>query len=338
MKQKGNQTDKNYRLILVAAICLAVAALVLTKGKLDISMAGKTLSRPTDTPLNLEYGLSYHPSSRNILKRDGIILKNFGAEIKAQDLSSGACLDVSSITARSSQPILQISEYVGYLYMYDGETVYRTNVDGSYLKSAIKDCLKFEPMGNYLYSLKMHRGNKHLFRCSITGTYEKMLFKENVLDFWAYGGHLLLLSEDRTYHYYNVLTQNTFTHTLPEDAGCISLDDEGILFLSSAGTSGAPLLYRRPFLSGQDTPLSALPVACYSAAEGNIALIFSSAEKGGWTAAWCASDESSMHTMTEKAFSPNCSLDISSSHLFVTVEDGTTWYTPLSHEDWNILF
>lgn len=332
------QTNKKYVLLLAGAICLAMAAFVLTKGKLDITMAGKTLSRPVDTPENLEYGLSYQPSSEHILERDGIILKNFGTRLRAQDLSSGICLDAGNIAERSSEPIRQFSEYVGYFYMYDGETLYRTNVDGTQLKAAIKDCLKYEPMGNYLYSLKMHHGSRRLFRCSIIGTYEKMLFKEEVLDFWTYGGHLLMLSADGTYRYYNVLTENSYTHALPEGVTDIRLDSQGILYLLDDSNALYPQLYRHSYLSEHAQPLTDLSVNQYTAGSGNIALLLSEPDTPGLQAAWCKEDGSSLQRMEEMHFSPGASLDISANHLFVTEEDGTTWYTPLAQESWAALF
>lgn len=332
------QTTKKYVLLLAGAMGLAVAAFILTKGRLDISMAGKTLSRPTDTPVNLEYGLSYQPSSEHILERDGIILKNYGAKIRAQEITGGICLDASGITDRSSNPILRFSEYVGYFYMYDGETLYRTNVDGSHLKAVIKDCLKYEPMGNYLYSLKQYHGRSRLFRCSINGAYEKMLFKEEVLDFWTYGGHLLMLLADGTYRYYNVLTQNLYIHTLPEGAANITLDSQGILYLLRDGTAGCPQLYRQDYLSDNTLSLTPLPVNLYSPGSGNIALLLSAPDTPGLRAAWCKGDGSKMQIMKEMNFTSCASLDISGQHLFVTEEDGTTWYTPLARENWKPLF
>lgn len=332
------QSNRIYIVLLAASVCLAFAVLVLTKGRLDFSLLGKTLTHPADTEENLAYGLLYHPSSERILERDGIILKNLGSEIIAEDLTSRISFSATNIRERSSRPILQFSEYVGYFYLYDGETVYRTNVDGSQLKAAVKDCLKFEPMGTYLYSLKMVHGTKRLFRCSIIGTYEKMLFKDEILDFWAYGGHLLTLTPDGEYQYYSVLTENTYTHRLPDDAAHISLDELGILYLSVGG-DGYTHLYRRPYLSGEDTLAVPLPVTGYAAGENHIALLLPSGpEEGSRQAAWCQSDGSTLQIFKNAVFSSGCALDISARHLFVTKEDGTVSYTPLSHEEWNDLF
>lgn len=334
------QSNKKYLILLITVIGLAVAVYVLTKGRLDISLLAKTLSAPTDTEENLAYGLLYRPSSEHVLERDGIVLKNFGTELMAEDLSKGVLLRAGNIAARSGKSIVQFSEYVGYFYMYDGETVYRTNVDGSELKAAVKDCLKFEPMGTYLYSLKMVHGRKRLFRCSIIGTYEKMLFKEEVLDFWAYGGHLLMLNPDGIYRYYSVLTKNTFTHTLPEGAARIRLDENGILYLSKEDERGHQYLHRRAFLAAEDQLVLDIPVEDYSVGEKNIALLLPEeySTDTRFKAAWCQSDGSELQVFEGKEFPPGCALDGSAHHLFVTEADGNTYYTPLSDERWEILF
>ena len=183
MRPTNAQSNKKYIILLVAVVFVAIVAFIVTKGRLDISMAGKTMSRPTDKEENLAYGIQYRPSAAHVLQRDGIVVKSSGDKLTAKELSSGITLDATSIAERSDRPIERFSEYVGYFYMYDGETLYRTNVDGTNLKATVKNCLKYEPMGDYIYSLKLHRKQKRLFRCSIIGTYEKMLFKEGVEDF-----------------------------------------------------------------------------------------------------------------------------------------------------------
>ena len=163
MKQNGNSLNKKYILLLIGVVLAGTAAWQLTGGALDLAGMRDRDKAPTDAEENLLYGLSYQPSSSACLERDGIVLKNFGGEIRAVELSSGIQVDAGGIAGRSDRPIVRFSEYVSYLYMYDGRTVYRTQIGGDgKVHTAVEDCLKFEPMGNYLYSLKEYKGQTWL--------------------------------------------------------------------------------------------------------------------------------------------------------------------------------
>ncbi|MCI8292212.1 MAG: hypothetical protein HFH53_01590 [Hespellia sp.] len=337
MSFQHTSSNKKYILILMAVIALAGVLYVVTGGALDFSRLGKTEKLPTDKEENLAYGLAYRPASDHVLERDGIVLKSFGTMLRAQDLESGVCLDAASIEERSEKPIQRFSEYVGYFYLYDGETVYRTTVSGDKLRATVEDCLKFEPMGDYIYSLKMERGEKKLFRCSIVGTYEKRLFKESVEDFWAYGGNLLLQLEDGRYRWYDVITQETVEHTLPDTAREIALEGEHIFYLAADETTKHTVLYRRPCNLQEDKALPFSSVGDYCAAEGRIGANVQK-EDGKNYAAWCQAEGGEVSMFGQKEFSAESEVDISSKHLFVTEPDGTTYYTPLEKEEWSILF
>ena len=233
-----------------------------------------------------------------MLERNGIVLKNVGDRIRAVELSSGIELDVTDLGDRSQAPIQDFSEYVSYIYMFDGETVYRSQLDGSELRATIEDCVQFEPMGDYLYSLQPADGALYLFRCSIIGTYEQKLFSEPFLDFFAYDGNLLLQREDGSWWWYDVVTQDSADMALPEEAREIALDTQGALYLTDAGLG----------------------------------------DGGACQAAVCGSSGESPTLLEGQDFSPESDLDLSASYLFVTDETGTTYASPIDAPAWETLF
>lgn len=336
MKQAGRPSNKKYIILLVVVTVLAVGVYFLTNGALDIFAVINGEKAPSDKEENLQYGIVYQPSSEQVLDRDGIVLKNFGDSIRAVELSSSIEVAAGDIAGRSDKTIERFSEYVSYLYMYDGETVYRTQIGGEgELRATVKDCLKFELMGNYIYSLKEYKGQTRLYRCSITGTYEKILFKDPVEDFWAYGGNLVMLTQEGNYRYYNVITQQTLDHTLPKGAHDVALDGDGMLYLLEE--NGQSMLYRRPYLSQTDALLLDQPVACYRPGPGGaIALLLEGNE--GCQAAVCRKDGSGLVIQEGRSFSRDSSLDLSADHLFVTEGDGATWYVPIGKTGWKSLF
>lgn len=349
-KQTSRNTPSKtaYLLLLAAAILLAALAFMLTKGRLPLSIPGNFTSHPADQAENMVYGLYYRPSSENILERGGFLLKNQKSFLQATEASSRITLKAADISARSSLPIVQFSEYVGYFYLYDGQTLYRTNIDGSQLRATIKNCQKYELMGNYIYSLKNDHGQSRLFRCSIIGTYEKMLFSQEILDFWAYNGNLFLKLTDGQYLCYNVLDKTSRTISLPEDAKEIALCREGILYVSAEGNEGRMALHCRSFLTQKDSILAEQETADYNVqsfcfSPSGIALLLSPLDDGSENksnevfAAWCGIDGSLFHLYKEKTFAPNAYLDMGTTWLFVTQADGTTWYTTLEEENWECL-
>lgn len=336
MKQDVRPSNKKYILLLAVVTVLAVATYFLTNGALDLFAVINGEKSPSDKEENLQYSILYQSASEQVLDRDGIVLKNFGDSIRAVELSSGIEVAAGDIASRSDKPIERFSEHVSYLYMYDGETVYRTQIGGEgELRATVKDCHKFELMGDYIYSLKEYRSEMRLYRCSIIGTYEKILFKDPVDDFWAWGGNLVMLTRDGSYRYYSVISQQTLDHTLPEGAYDISLDEDGILYLLDEG--GQSMLYRRPYLSQTDAPLLDQPVVRYRPGPGGtIALLLEGQE--GCLAAVCLKDGSGLTVQEGRAFKRDSTLDFSSEHLFVTEGDGATWYIPEGETVWKALF
>lgn len=334
MKRNSTLSNKKYILLLLGVFIAAIVLFFLLKGTIDLTEIGKTVKSPTDTEDNLSYGKKYHPSSNHILERDKIVIKNFGSELKAQDLATGTCVEACSIAEKSNETICYFSEYSGYFYMFDGKNVYRAVVNTpQQLRTTIENCIKFEPMGNYLYSLKEHHGERRLFRCSITGAYEEMLFQDTIENFWASDGNLLMQLSNGHYRWYNLISQNNLEHTLPESAQNISLNGDYMFYLSKADG----VVYRRFCNSAEDTALPFSSVTNYNAANGKVGLLISNSD-GRIQVAWCQSDGSSAHIFEDRFFSQESIIDIAENHLFVTEENGATWATSLDNEEWYRLF
>lgn len=335
MKRNSTLSNKKYILLLAGIFIAAIVLFFLLRGTIDVTEFGKVVKNPTDTEDNLSYGKKYHPSSDYVLERDKIVIKNFGTELKAQDLETGICVDACNISEKSRENIHHFSEYAGYFYMFDGKSVYRAAVNmPQQLRTTIENCIKFEPMGNYLYSLKENNGKRRLFRCSITGAYEEILFKDTIENFWASDGNLLMQLSNGNYRWYNVVSQNNLEHTLPEHAQNIILDDDCIFYLSG---SDETVVYRRSCNSLEDTPLPFSSVASYNAANGKVGLLISNPD-GRVQAAWCQKDGSKANIFEGHFFSPESVVAITESNLFVIEKDGTTWATSLDNEEWYRLF
>ncbi|MGX8709522.1 MAG: hypothetical protein ACQGTM_04670 [bacterium] len=325
--------NKKYFFLLIFVAVVAFGAYYITNGSLDFSMLMKREKSPSDKKDNMYYGVEFECVSQNVVDRNGIVLKNFGDKIRAVELSSDIELKVSDISARSKLPIQRFSEYVGYLYMFDGQTVYRSGIDGKNLHATVEGCSKFEPMGDYLYSLKDYKGTNRLFRCSLVGTYEKMLFTDPVKDFWTYDGNLLMLMQEGRYRFYSVVTKESLDHILPDGAHDISIDSEGILFLRE--NANRTTLYKRSYDSQTDRLLLEQNVLRYFVGPRRIALLYMDGDD--YKAAVCLPDGSAFKTLEGMRFPAGCNLDLSADHLFVTDPEGTTWYSSIKTENWKLL-
>ena len=330
MAQKTNSKRRDI-LILLAVFVAALVAFFLTRDQLSGLLSGG-LDDPTDDAENMYYSVENEISSAHVLERNGIVLKNVGDRIIAVELASDIQLDVTNLGDRSQAPILDFSEYVSYIYMFDGKTVYRTQLDGSELRATVEDCVKFEPMGDYLYSLQPANGALYLFRCSIIGTYEKQLFSEPFLDFRAYDGNLLLQREDGSWWWYDVITQDSSDMALPEAAQEITLDAEGVLYLIDTG------LYRMSYGSQEATLLCQERVTAYTVGPHGLGLLLLSEDGLQAQAAVCGFSGESLTVLEGKTFSPECALDLSAGYLFVTDESDTTYSSPIDLPAWETLF
>lgn len=326
LSDPAKSTKGIYWLLLLAALVVALGVYFLPEGRLlDFNMTGKGEKSPVDQEENLVYGTQYVPSSEHIVDRDGIILVNMGNKVLAKQLTTAVEIDAGSILQRSDRPIQRISEYVSYLYMYDGQTVYRTQIGkDSKLHTAVEDCLKFEPMGDYIYSLKEYQGACYLFRCSLIGSYEKRLFGKPVEDFWAYGGNLLTLDSKGCYRWYNVVSQSTLDHILPSGVSDLTLDESGIIYLLN-GT-----LFQRPYSAQYDTVLAEQTVA-FAADGQNIVLLKEDGQL------YLLDGDSSI-CLAGRTFSRDVSIDLSDDYAFVTEPDGEIWFTVLNQINWKLVF
>lgn len=328
MKQSPTPSKRSYLLLLLVVLAVAFGVYSLTGGRLlDFGLLGRTEKRPSDLDANLTYGLKYIPSSAHALERDGIVLINTGSQVVARELSSDIKVEAGDIAEKSSRPIVRMAESVGYLYLYDGETVYRLQIVGDGKPhTAVKSCRKFEVMGDYIYSLQEYRGSTRLYRCSLVGSYEKQLFGADVLDFWAYGGNLLTLESNGNYRWYHVVTQNSLEHTLPKALSGLALDSEGILYLLD-GT-----LKKRPYLE-QDDSVLAEDIQSFISGPTMLALL---KEDGSvWL---CQPDGTELTRLGDMTFEASAALDLSETAAFVTQPDGSVWSTPLENVKWSMVY
>ena len=324
MKASTRPPKGIYLLLLLVVAMVAMGIYTLTGGK---ALLGRVEKKPADKQENLVYGLQYTPSSDRVLERDGIILINRGEQVLARQISSGIQLEAGSIAQRSSLPVVRMAEHVGYLYLYDGAAVYRLNIGGDgKLHTAVKECLKFEPMGDYIYSLQDYRGQRWLFRCSLIGSNEKRLFDYSTRDFWAWGGNLLTLDSEGGYHWYDVVTQNSLEHTLPQELSGLTLNSSGILYLLD-GT-----LYCRPYMAQTDEALSDR-IAAFAAGPEHVAMLKEDGQV--WV---CGSDGSDLRCLSGKTFSAQAQLDVSAGQVFVTLPEGEIWCAPIQGTDWSLAF
>lgn len=324
MKASPRPSKRLYLLLLLLVVAVAIGIYTLTGGR---SLLGRVEKRPADKEENLVYGLGYTASSDCVLERDGIILVNRGGQVLARQLSTGIQLEAGSIAQRSQLPILRMAEHVGYLYLYDGAAVYRLNIGGDgKVHTAVKECLKFEPMGDYIYSLQEYRGQRWLFRSSLIGSNEKRLFDCGTQDFWAHGGDLLTLDSQGHYRWYNVVTQNSLEHILPNGLSHLTLSSGGILYLLEGG------LHCRPLMGQTDTRI-ADGVLSFAAGPEHIAML---KEDGRiWL---CRADGSEMSCLSGREFPDGTRLDVSAGWVFATLPGGEVWSASTEGGDWSLAF
>ena len=343
-----NQSNKKppLALVLLVIVILGIALFFLTDGKLDLSTMSKTRGTPSDKEENMAYNDLFRSVSDNTLERDGILLRAQGNELLFYALAGKAATSdgselmedmqytLTSIAERSDLDIQQISEYMGYFYMYDGEDVYRIHTTNSELKLTIADCLKFEPMGNYLYSIKDKDGELWLHRCMVTGADEEYLFKESFVDFWAHSGDLLLQRADGSYMWYDVVTQNSYERSLPEDVENICLYERTIYFVHSENDETR--LYKSHCLSDEWEIFIEEPIAGYCLAEGYCAYFVPG--ETGLTLKCLDLDTEQTTVYSGMEFTEGCAIDVSKNSLIVTDAQGRTWYTPLQEDQWKEIF
>jgi len=335
----NSANKKPLGLALIGIVIIAVILYFATDGALNLKTMSKTVSGPTDKEENMAYNELYRSLSENVLERDGIILRAEGNELIFYALagkvatSDGSQLQedmqytLASIAERSELDIEQISEYMGYFYMYDGKDVWRIHTTNPEIKLTIENCLKFEPMGNYLYSIKEKDGELWLHRCMVTGADEKYMFKESFVDFYLHSGELLLEKPDGSYMWYSVTTQDSFNRSLPSTAEDICLYENKVYFLDE------DKLYVSPCLSNDYDIFVDETIADYCIGEGYCAYI---TEDGRLCVLNMETKDCSEYSGME--FGADCAVDVSKHNVFVTDAEGRSWYSPLEEDSWNEIF
>ncbi|MBQ4652084.1 MAG: hypothetical protein IJB78_05155 [Oscillospiraceae bacterium] len=331
--------NKPLGMVLIGIILIAVILYFVTDGALNLKVMSKTRGAHTDKEENMAYNDNYRSLSDNALERDGIILRAEGDELlfyalagKAPTSDGGTAVEdvqyvLTSIAERSELDIEQVGEYMGYFYMYDGMDVWRIHTTNPELKLTIENAKKFEPMGNYLYSIKDRDGELWLHRCMVTGADEEYMFKESFVDFWAHSGDLLLERPDGSYMWYDVVNKNSFDRSLPADAEDICLYNQVIYYLHDGK------LYSSHVLSTNEDVFVDEAIADYCIAEGYCAYI---TEDG--TLNVLSIDDKSLRTYSGMEISADFSVDVSKNSLFITDTDGRTFYCPLDSDTWKEIF
>ena len=331
--------NKPLGMVLIGIILIAVILYFVTDGALNLKVMSRTRGAPTDKEENMAYNDNYRSLSDNALERDGIILRAEGDELlvyalagKAPTSDGGTAAEdvqyvLTSIAERSELDIEQVGEYMGYFYMYDGKDVWRIHTTNPELKLTIENALKFEPMGNYLYSIKDRDGELWLHRCMVTGADEEYMFKESYVDFWAHSGDLLMERPDGSYMWYDVVNKNSFDRSLPADAEDICLYNQVIYYLRDGK------LYSSHVLSTNEDLFVDEAIADYCIAEGYCAYI---TEDGALNV--LSIDDKSLRTYSGMEISADFSVDVSKNSLFITDTDGRTFYCPLDSDTWKEIF
>ena len=326
-------------LVLIGIIIIAVILYFVTDGALNLKVMSKTRGAPTDKEENMAYNDNYRSLSENVLERDGIILRADGNELifyalagkvatsDGSELKEDMQYSLTSIAERSELDIEQIGEYMGYFYMYDGKDVWRIHTTNPELKLTIENAIKFEPMGNYLYSIKDRDGQLWLHRCMVTGADEEYMFKESYVDFYAHSGDLLLERPDGSYMWYDVVTKNSFDRSLPADAEEICLYNQVIYYLRDGK------IYSSHVLSTSEDIFVDETIADYCIGEGYCAYI---TEDGRLCVLNMETKDCSEYSGME--FDAACAVDVSKHNVFVTDAEGRSWYSPLEEDSWNEIF
>ena len=326
-------------LVLIGIIIIAVILYFVTDGALNLKVMSKTRGAPTDKEENMAYNDNYRSLSENVLERDGIILRADGNELvfyalagkvatsDGSELMEDMQYTLTSIAERSELDIEQIGEYMGYFYMYDGKDVWRIHTTNPELKLTIENAIKFEPMGNYLYSIKDRDGQLWLHRCMVTGADEEYMFKESFVNFYAHSGDLLLERPDGSYMWYDVVNKNSFDRSLPADAEEICLYNQVIYYLREGK------IYSSHVLSNNEDLFVDEAVADYCIAEGYCAYL---TEDGRLCVLNMETKDCTEYSGME--FAADYAVDVSKHNVFVTDAEGRSWYSPLEEDSWNEIF
>ncbi len=332
------KANKKSIVILLVVFVLAFAAAAFDKGSFFglFNRTGRELA-PKDSEETLFYTKLNACTSENVIERSGFAFKNQNGNISAVELASGVRVDIISPEGENSE-YTKFSEYVSYIYLYDGEDLYRCGINGDHKVKLAEGVLDYELMGDYIYFLQEDNGENRLFRSILTGSNKKALFDFPVEAFLAYDGWLLMKKGEegssQVWREYNVLTQKSFDHRFDKGAHSFALDGGAIYYLTDEAGGGSAL-WRRDFTTAEDVKVAEGNIVKYRVGSSGIALLVGSGEG----AAVKYIDKATMRgkKLEKRSFSAEDGLDLSAENIYVSDAGGTTHYSSVETEEWKTL-
>lgn len=333
------KANKKPIIILLVVFVLAFAAAAFDKGSFFglFSRTGRELA-PKDDEETLFYTKLNTCTSENVIERSGFAFKNQNGNISAVELASGVRVDITAPGEGESGEYVKFSEYVSYIYLYDGNDLFRCGINGDHKVKLAEGVLDYELMGDYIYFLQEDNGQTRLFRSILTGSNKKVLFDFAVEDFCAYDGWLLMKKGEegssQIWREYNVLTQKSFDHSFAKGAHSFTLDSGSVYYLTGEAGGGSTL-WRRNFTTAEDSKVAEGNIVKYRVGSAGIALLVG----GGDAAAVEYIDKATMRgkKLEKQSFSPGDGLDLSAGNIYVSNADGLTLYSPVESEEWKTL-
>lgn len=326
---------------LAALLAIAIFAVVgasLDKGSLlGIFDRTRLNASPSDEENNLFYSRKKPCTSENVLDRSGFAFLNLGERIVAVELASGVNVTVVE-KAPERERYRKFSEYAGYVYLYDGDSLWRTGIDGSRVSRIADGVVEYEPMGNYVYFLKWKDGAPRLFRSWLTGSGQEMLFKHPVHEFHAFAGSILMLREPRRqgraqyFTSYSVLDQRSADLRLPAEAEHPWSDGRHLYYVVASGDER--VLYRRSLDgSGAAERVAEGFLDCQVGPDGIAMLV-----REGNAARLVYQDRQTLEArrFDGRLFPCDSAVDLSWDRVYVTGKDGV-YHSPVKGESWRRL-
>lgn len=323
---------------LLAIVLFAFIGASLDKGSLlGIFDRTRLNTSPSDEENNLFYSRKKPCTSANVLDRSGFAFLNLRDRIVAVELASGVTVTVVEKTPEQER-YRKFSEYAGYVYLYDGGTLWRTGIDGRRVSRIADEVIEYEPMGNYVYFLKLKDGTPRLFRSWLTGSGQEMLFKHPVHEFHAFAGAILMLREPRRqgreqyFTSYSVLDQRSVDLRLPAEAEHPWSDGRHLYYIVASGEERA--LYRRSLDGLESTEQVAEGFLDWQIGPDGIAMLVR--EGDGARLVYRDRQTLEVRRFEERLFPCDAVVDLSWDRVYVTERDGV-YHSPVDVESWSRL-
>lgn len=323
-------------LLLVIAMAFIVSALDkgVMLGLFDRTKRNKT---PSDTRENLFYNRKKPCTSANVLDRSGFAFLNLRERIVAVQLSSG--INITVVNRGGDQGLYRkFSEYAGNIYLYDGESLWRTGIDGKRVSQIADGVLDYEPMGDHIYFLKIYQDEPRLFRSRLNGSGQEALFDHPVHAFRAFGGNILMLLEERNgereqrYTRYSVLDRRSMDLVLPAGAGEPELDGEALYYV--AIVDGEQAMFRHTLSVDAAAEIIAQGFTAWEAGPDGIAMLMRDGDTGFLR--YIDKETGDARDFLERRFSLAAAVDLSWDRVYVTEADGV-FHSSVAVEEWAIL-